>query len=73
MCEMLCLASLELAVSVAGSQSALARLIGKKQAHIWYWLRVSKKIPAEHVIAIEKATGVSRSALRPDIYPVSGQ
>jgi DNA-binding transcriptional regulator YdaS (Cro superfamily) len=28
-----------------------------------------RRLPAEHVLAVEAATGVSRHDLRPDIYP----
>ena len=30
-----------------------------------------KQVPAERVIEVERATGVSRHRLRPDIYPAS--
>jgi TorA maturation chaperone TorD len=63
------LAALERAISAAGGQSALARQIGKSQGHVWHWLKVAKRVPAEAVIAIEAATGVPRSDLRPDVYP----
>lgn len=33
-------------------------------------MQSSKRVPAEHVLRIEAATGVSRHSLRPDIYPV---
>lgn len=57
------------AIQIAGSQSALARAIGVRQCHIWTWLNRNKKVPAKHVINIEKAVGISRYDLRPDIYP----
>lgn len=60
---------LQKAINIAGSQSALARAIGVTQAHIWNWLNRNKKVPASQVIKIEKAVGVSRHDLRPDIYP----
>lgn len=60
--------ALERAVELAGGQSALARAIGKSQSHIWHWLKVAKRVPAEAAVAIEKATGVSRKDLRPDLY-----
>jgi TorA maturation chaperone TorD len=65
------LAALELAISRAGGQSALARAIGKSQGHVWHWVKVAKRVPAEAVLAIETATGVSRTELRPDVYPNS--
>ncbi len=63
------LAALELAIERAGGQSALARAIGKSQGHVWHWVKVAKRAPAEAVLAIETATGVSRTELRPDVYP----
>jgi len=65
------LAALELAIERAGGQSALARAIGKSQGHVWHWVKVAKRAPAEAVLAIETATGVSRSELRPDVYPLA--
>ena len=55
------------AVAIAGSQSELARRIGVRQGYIWKWLR-SKKVPAERVLAVEAATGISRHTLRPDVF-----
>lgn len=62
---------LQRAIEILGGQSALARACGKKQAHVWYWLNRSGRVPAEQAITIEQATGgeVSRHDLRPDIYP----
>lgn len=65
--------ALETAIAIAGSQSALARRIGVRQGYVWKWLR-SKKVPAERCDAIERATGVSRHLLRPDVFgPDPGQ
>lgn len=61
--------ALQRAIKVAGSQAELARRIGKKQAHVWNWLNRDKRVPAEAVLAVESATGVSKSELRPDLYP----
>lgn len=68
--ELTPLEALELAVSRAGSQSALARICGVGQPAVWKWLQSSKRLPAEHIIAVEAATGVSRHLLRPDIHPL---
>ena len=57
------------AVARVGSQSALARLIGVSQQAVWKWLQSGKPLPAEHVLKVEAATGVSRHDLRPDLYP----
>lgn len=58
------------AIEVCGSQAALARAVGVKQAHIWNWLNRDKKVPGEFVMRIEQATGgqVTRYELRPDIF-----
>ena len=50
------ISALERAIATAGGQSALARMIGKTQGHVWHWLKVAKRVPAEVVIAIEGAT-----------------
>lgn len=61
--------ALKKAVEIAGGQTQLARQIGVSQPAVWNWLNKSP-IPAEHVLPVEKATGVSRHELRPDIYPI---
>lgn len=69
------------AVEWAGGQTPLARAIAAvqppgrtkvKQQHVWHWLNVSRSVPADHVLAIEQATGghVTRHELRPDLYPL---
>ncbi|MEZ5688713.1 MAG: helix-turn-helix domain-containing protein [Caenibius sp.] len=62
--------ALKAAVKKAGGQSGFARLLDVSQPTVWRWLNQSKQLPAEHVLATESATGVSRHDLRPDIYPV---
>jgi DNA-binding transcriptional regulator YdaS (Cro superfamily) len=61
------------AIRIAGGQAALARACGGriKQQHVWNWLHRDRQVPAECVLAIERATGgrVTRHELRPDIYP----
>ena len=62
--------ALKRAVEKAGGQSALARACGVKQGHIWHWINKSLRVPAEHVLSVEAATGgsVTRQELRPDIF-----
>jgi DNA-binding transcriptional regulator YdaS (Cro superfamily) len=62
------LAALEQAIRVIGSQSATGRLLGVSQAAVWRWLHNSKVLPAEFVLKVERATGISRHDLRPDVY-----
>lgn len=57
---------LKAAISKAGSQSALARLLGKSQPLISKWLKSTRPLRAEHCAEIERALGVSRQTLRPD-------
>lgn len=55
---------LDEAIRAAGGVGALARKIGIAQPSVSNWSRV----PAERVVAVEAATGVDRSVLRPDLY-----
>ena len=55
---------LELALGVAGGVSALARQLGVSQPAVSGW----KRVPPERVLAVESATGVPRTTLRPDLY-----
>jgi DNA-binding transcriptional regulator YdaS (Cro superfamily) len=62
------LTALQKAVAISGGQVALAKKLGLKQGHVWWWLNRSKRIPAEQTIAVEQLTGVSRHELRPDVF-----
>lgn len=61
--------ALKSAVEIAGGQSAISRICEVSQAAVWKWLQSAKRLPAEYVLRVEAATGVSRHLLRPDIYP----
>jgi|TARA_R100000049_G_C1944690_1_gene89523 DNA-binding transcriptional regulator YdaS (Cro superfamily) len=61
--------ALEAAVEAAGTQAELARICEVSPTAVWKWIQSSKRMPAEFVLRAEAATGVSRHALRPDIYP----
>ena len=54
-----------LAISKVGGVNKLAAQLGIKQPSVSGW----KRVPAERVISVEKISGVSRTVLRPDIYP----
>ena len=58
---------LEKAIAAAGGVSALSRALGVSQPTVSNW----RRIPPERVLAVESATGVSRSDLRPDLYPAT--
>src|ERR1700704_6753233 len=57
-------AGLSHAIDAARGVAQLARKIGIAQPSVSNWSRV----PAQRVIAVEAATGVSRQQLRPDLY-----
>ena len=48
----------------------MGRLLGVSQAAVWRWLSEGKSLPAEFVLKVEAETGISRHALRPDLYPI---
>lgn len=52
------------AIELAGGIRALAREIGLSHEGVRRWERA----PAEYIVDIEKATGVPRERLRPDIF-----
>jgi len=49
-----------------GAKADLAKALGLTRAAVCLW----RKVPAHHVLDVEKLTGVSRSNLRPDLYPM---
>lgn len=49
----------------AASRGAIANFLGISRPAVSQW----KRVPSQHVIALEKFTGISRSDMRPDIYP----
>lgn len=53
------------AKKAAGGPSKLADLLGINKASVSGW----HAVPPARVLVIEKKTGVSRSVLRPDLYP----
>lgn len=55
-----------LAAKKLGSKSALARAVNVTPQAIQKWF--AKRIPAERVLAVEAATGIPRSKLRPDLF-----
>jgi DNA-binding transcriptional regulator YdaS (Cro superfamily) len=53
------------AIRIAGGPTALARALGFKMPSLYSW----KRVPATRVLAVEAATGIPRTRLRPDLYP----
>lgn len=62
--------SADRAERAAGGQAKLARILGLSQSTVNSWFRRRSELPAQHVLTVEKATGVSRHELRPDLYPL---
>ncbi|POZ15043.1 helix-turn-helix domain-containing protein [Enterobacter sp. RHB15-C17] len=58
---------IENAILRSGSASALGALIGVSKMAVSLWRR--NGIPAERVLPIFTATGVTPHELRPDLYP----
>lgn len=57
------------AIEIVGGQSQLADLLDIKQGHVSMWVNRNKKAPpAQYVLKIEEATGISRHKLRPDVF-----
>lgn len=50
------MSAIEKAVKIIGSQTALAHMLGVKQAHVWNWLHVHKRSPAKYIRRISLAT-----------------
>lgn len=57
------------AVDILNGQSATARVAGCTPGNINQLLSKNSVLPAEYVLPVEAASGVSRHDLRPDIYP----
>ncbi|KVX53351.1 transcriptional regulator [Burkholderia cepacia] len=57
--------ALRAAIQKAGSQSALARLIGKKQPHIHKWLHSRNAMRPENCVLVGNAVGIPYKDFRP--------
>lgn len=57
------------AVALAQTQTAFGREVGLLQQTVSNLLRRGDVLPPEAVLATERAYGISRHVLRPDIYP----
>lgn len=57
----------ELAIKTSGGVSAVARHFKIYPSAVKKWSVI--RLPAERVIPLEALSGISRSLLRPDIYP----
>lgn len=62
-----CRAALCRAIDAAGSVTALARAINTTPQRVANW-RTRGRVPADMVLAIESATGISRHEIRADVF-----
>jgi DNA-binding transcriptional regulator YdaS (Cro superfamily) len=53
------------AIAIAGGPTALAKKLGIKMPSLFSW----RSVPPRRVLAVERETGISRTRLRPDLYP----
>jgi DNA-binding transcriptional regulator YdaS (Cro superfamily) len=56
--------SVTAAITAAGSVAALARALGIKPQAVSQWT----KIPTERILDVERATGIARAELRPELF-----
>lgn len=61
------------AVQLAGGQTEFAKIVGCTQGNIWQLLKKESPLPAQYVLKAEAGTGISRHALRPDLYPLEAK
>lgn len=54
-----------------GNATRIAKAVGVTHSAVLQWAR--GRVPAERVLRVEEATGISRHELRPDLYPESRQ
>lgn len=57
------------AVAKAGGNSAFSRIVGCTPGNISQLLIKGSQLPDRFVLKAEAETGISRHALRPDLYP----
>lgn len=59
---------IEQAIEAVGGQAVMARLLQVQPAMVSQWATGRRPVAAHHILSIETATGVSRHALRPDVF-----
>jgi DNA-binding transcriptional regulator YdaS (Cro superfamily) len=62
------MSAIQSAVAAVGGQTALAKIILVSPQAVNQWV-ARGSVSHTKVLAVEKASGVSRNLLRPDLYP----
>ncbi len=62
------LSSVDLVISKLGGPTKAATVLGLSNPSVILNWRTRKQVPADRVLAVEEATGISRHELRPDIF-----
>ncbi|QAY96680.1 CI repressor [Methylovirgula ligni] len=52
-----------------GQKAKLAEALNVDRSIVSRW--IERRVPAERVLEVERATGIHRSKIRPDLYPPS--
>ncbi len=60
--------TIERAIEASGGAAKLAAKLQLGRTAVVMW-KANGRIPAEHVISVERESGIPRHELRPDIYP----
>ena len=58
----------QVAIDKAGGRTAVAKMFGITPEAVRQWTLEDRRIPAEYILKLEEASGVSRYDLRPDVY-----
>ncbi|WP_150138624.1 helix-turn-helix domain-containing protein [Candidatus Enterovibrio escicola] len=51
------MSTIQHSVVILGGQTALAKLLGIRQSHVWNWINRKQQTPARYIRAISEATG----------------
>lgn len=56
------------AIAAAGGRGRVAQMFEVSEEAVRQWTLVGRRVPAEYVLQLEAASGVSRYDIRPDVY-----
>lgn len=50
------MSAIQRSIEILGGQTALAKLLGVSQSHVWNWINRKHQAPAKYIRAISEAT-----------------